>query len=537
MPFPAETAKGTRAGVEPGATGWQVDVSESIGRLDDFALDQWAYDRYTSSGLTYGHRGGVIVSGGAYALIAAGTVALTNNTINYVHRDAAGAVTVSTVGFDAAKTPMAKVTTQSGEITALEDWRPVFPAAGGGGGGVAGTGTAGKLPKWTAAATLGDSIIAEAAGIITITGGLTVTGALTFAANAVAWAAVSKAGSSLADLATRSASDLSSGTLPDGRLTGIYSGVTGLGTQAAHLLFTDNTYDIGASGATRPRTGYFATSLVVGSPGVVSGIFSGGAATRYIRFTDAPGHLIKLELQGDGATSGMANGFQINGYDSYAGSYNNDLVRSPRMAMRRHDGTIATPTNTKSGMVIFHFVAGGHNGTDINSPGTLTCHALEDFTGSAAGVRWLIRGAAIGSASAVDVVGIEAGVGLTMRQAADAHVTWVTDGGGSIGASGTARPDKVFAKTGFYGALLDSNAADLVLKRNAVTILTLAAARATFALPAALKGYTVAALPAGAVGDLAYATDLLAPAFLAVAAGGGAAKAPVFYDGTNWVVI
>lgn len=42
-------------------------------------------------------------------------------------------------------------------------------------------------------------------------------------------------------------------------------------TLQGHLLFTDNTYDIGASGATRPRTGYFAatvsavTSVVAGS--------------------------------------------------------------------------------------------------------------------------------------------------------------------------------------------------------------------------------------------------------------------------------
>lgn len=34
------------------------------------------------------------------------------------------------------------------------------------------------------------------------------------------------------------------------------------GTLTGHLLFTDNTYDIGASGATRPRTGYFGTSVV-----------------------------------------------------------------------------------------------------------------------------------------------------------------------------------------------------------------------------------------------------------------------------------
>jgi hypothetical protein len=34
------------------------------------------------------------------------------------------------------------------------------------------------------------------------------------------------------------------------------------GTMVGNLLFTDNTYDIGASGATRPRTGYFGTSVV-----------------------------------------------------------------------------------------------------------------------------------------------------------------------------------------------------------------------------------------------------------------------------------
>jgi hypothetical protein len=33
-------------------------------------------------------------------------------------------------------------------------------------------------------------------------------------------------------------------------------------TFTGHVLFTDNTFDIGASGATRPRTGYFATSVI-----------------------------------------------------------------------------------------------------------------------------------------------------------------------------------------------------------------------------------------------------------------------------------
>lgn len=54
-------------------------------------------------------------------------------------------------------------------------------------------------------------------------------------------------------------------------------------------------------------------------------------------------------------------------------------------------------------------------------------------------------------------------------------------------------------------------------------------------LPQNLKGYTVATLPAGVQGDVAYVTDALAPAYLTTVVGGGAIVTPVFYDGTNWV--
>lgn len=45
------------------------------------------------------------------------------------------------------------------------------------------------------------------------------------------------------------------------RVNALKLNLTG-GTLTGHLLFTDNTYDIGANGATRPRTGYFGTSVV-----------------------------------------------------------------------------------------------------------------------------------------------------------------------------------------------------------------------------------------------------------------------------------
>ena len=51
-------------------------------------------------------------------------------------------------------------------------------------------------------------------------------------------------------------------------VSGVYLPLAG-GTMTGGLLFTDNTYDIGASGATRPRTGYFGTSLL--SPAIIGG--------------------------------------------------------------------------------------------------------------------------------------------------------------------------------------------------------------------------------------------------------------------------
>lgn len=50
-----------------------------------------------------------------------------------------------------------------------------------------------------------------------------------------------------------------------------------------------------------------------------------------------------------------------------------------------------------------------------------------------------------------------------------------------------------------------------------------------------LMNYTVATLPTGATGDLAYVTDALAPTAGTTVVGGGAVVIPVFFNGTNWV--
>lgn len=70
----------------------------------------------------------------------------------------------------------------------------------------------------------------------------------------------------------------------------------------------------------------------------------------------------------------------------------------------------------------------------------------------------------------------------------------------------------------------------------AVEALRITAAKRIVAVATiATGGYTVATLPAGTVGDRAYVTDALAPAYGVAVAGGGAVTIPVFYNGAAWI--
>ena len=50
------------------------------------------------------------------------------------------------------------------------------------------------------------------------------------------------------------------------------------------------------------------------------------------------------------------------------------------------------------------------------------------------------------------------------------------------------------------------------------------------------RGYTVAALPTGVVGQRAYVTDAASPSFGAAVSGGGAVVIPVFRNASAWIV-
>lgn len=76
----------------------------------------------------------------------------------------------------------------------------------------------------------------------------------------------------------------------------------------------------------------------------------------------------------------------------------------------------------------------------------------------------------------------------------------------------------IFNRTGSYYPLKFSNATGA----------------ATFNSTVTLAGYTVATLPTGTVGMIAYVTDATAPTYNGTLTGGGTVKTLVFYDGTAW---
>lgn len=92
----------------------------------------------------------------------------------------------------------------------------------------------------------------------------------------------------------------------------------------------------------------------------------------------------------------------------------------------------------------------------------------------------------------------------------------------SVRGTGTLLPLKI---------IMDSTDAISIATDATITLAT----KASLSTPMNLKNYTVATLPAGVRGDIAYVTDALAPTYLTAIVGGGAIVTPVFYDGTNWV--
>lgn len=99
------------------------------------------------------------------------------------------------------------------------------------------------------------------------------------------------------------------------------SSLTSLGTQAANLLFTDNTYDIGASGATRPRNLYLAGTATIGS--TLSAVGNITNTSGYIGTNVASNGQVQLTASGNTTNTGYVSFYNVAnstrlGYVGYA---------------------------------------------------------------------------------------------------------------------------------------------------------------------------------------------------------------------------
>lgn len=270
--------------------------------LDAYAHDQWAQDVPNCRGLTYAYKGGV-VDAVAGDRADDGELDLADDDVNYVERDASGVVSVNGAGFTLGNSPMAVVTTRRGEIVDAVDWRTTDAAAAGGGSSAidAGDIVSGILPAARGGTDNGEPdfgdllaggpagawlrVAAVVGGAVLLSAGVGTPAMPTWGhvanehvapAAAIEWLKIDKTGSSLADLTTRSASDLSSGNLAYARMP------SGAGTWTIGSGVT-TTIDVGTSGFLGVNGSVTSTRSFIGGLGLttenVSTTFSLNAGT------------------------------------------------------------------------------------------------------------------------------------------------------------------------------------------------------------------------------------------------------------------
>lgn len=143
-------------------------------------------------------------------------------------------------------------------------------------------------------------------------------------------------------------------------------------------------------------------------------------------------------------------------------------------------------------------------GSGSTSPAAMVLGAYNDNT------NWKYQYSSVGAAR-YEMTGANAG---------STHAWYVAAGGTAGNAITFTQALTLDANGKLLVGLTSSGSTNAVLQTNG---------------PANFKGYTVATLPTGTVGDRAYVTDAVTAVFQAIPTGGGSVKTPVFYNGSNWV--
>jgi len=96
----------------------------SPAKLDKLASGLFGHKTTTTTGLTLGYFGGVLLVDGVITTIADGTVALTASATNYIEATRAGVVSKNTTGFTAGSIPIREVVTGTAAIASIAERLP-----------------------------------------------------------------------------------------------------------------------------------------------------------------------------------------------------------------------------------------------------------------------------------------------------------------------------------------------------------------------------------------------------------------------------
>lgn len=104
----------------------ETNIDDILAFLKVAATGHFEQDSATTTGVTFGHRAGLIRQNNTVNVVSAGTVVLPVNDVSYIEIDGAGVITDNIVGFTAGKVPLFQVTTDATSITDVIDYRSVM---------------------------------------------------------------------------------------------------------------------------------------------------------------------------------------------------------------------------------------------------------------------------------------------------------------------------------------------------------------------------------------------------------------------------
>ena len=109
---------------------WGTELNTIFDKLDQAIMsNNFAENSSSHSGLNFYYLNGRLMDGTTLREVAAGSVALTDDTTNYVEVSTAGTVSANTTGFTSGSIPLFTVITASGSISTVNDKRSYMMAS------------------------------------------------------------------------------------------------------------------------------------------------------------------------------------------------------------------------------------------------------------------------------------------------------------------------------------------------------------------------------------------------------------------------